>query len=494
MEQVFFGIPFPENFPISTEHQQKLALLLFSSPSTSAEEAYGIVHNEKYISKIGILIDKLQCELVEVISTEDENNSIQLTPVYILNKVISKIEEWSSVFSLPSEQELALVCEHLKIEKDDFEVAYRKFRANRLRTASETSAFISESVKGQQETIDNISIAIQNFKLRLEGNLIPALNTLLIGPTGSGKGLLCKEASQILKVPQILINCAELVPEGIVGATISKIVKSEIKANESESFVILFDELCKLSPRYHGNDEYKPSIQNELLRFIDNNAKVRFIKGSEQYDNEKSISIDPNKQLIILSGAFQKIEDIVYQRQLEEFNGNKALIDSNNIIAYVNSIDIQAYGIIPELASRLSFISPMNKLSVKDIYNIMLYSRESELKKQISMFTKLGVDISITEQACWAISEHVVTCNLGARSITPFVTNLLRNVHLKPESYRNFKINRRYVDFVLTSNKYKYLFQQFETTFPDLIKVSEELNLNIDFVIDNFFLYKQFNH
>ncbi len=489
----FYGITFPENFPVSKEHQQKLAMLLFSSPSTTAIEAYGIVNNDTLIHKIGILINHLNCEIEDVVSSEDDS-SFDVSSLFILTKIISKLESWISYFSMPTKQELTLACEQLKIDQYTFDTVFRKHRVKQLKTTFEIAQFIAESVKGQSDSVNVISLAIQNFKLKLNDNSIPSINPLFIGPTGSGKGILCKHASEILEVPLILINCSEIVPEGIIGHTINKIIKSVYRTNESESFIIHFDEICKLSQRYHGNDDYKPSIQNELLRFFDIHENLRFIQGAEHRENEVSFFLDPNKQLIICSGAFHGIEDIIYRRMLIEFNGNNALIDTSNIIGYIGTADITNYGIIPELASRLSFLSPLNKLSVDNIYSIMLDSRESELKKNINFCNQLGVKLTFCDSALWSIAECVVNQELGARGISSILTQLLKNVYLTPETYKNFHIDQKYVDFSMASNKYRILYQQFESNSPDLISIADSLRLNIDFVIDNFLFFQEFNN
>ena len=489
MENIFYGIPFRNDFSLSIENQKRLAFLLFTSLSTTPDDALQIVNNNELINKMDLLIKNLQLEIFTVTSCDD-NFSIQCSKSFE-EKFIPKLYDWVKKFKMPSDEELEIALNEFKISRIQFDSLFRKYRATKLNSPSQIREYISESVIGQDEAVSVMATTIHQYQLRLIDGGIAQTSPLFIGETGTGKDLLLKQSAEILGIPVVPINAPSIVPEGIVGVTLTKELRNAHKLSESDKFVIYINEVDKICKNYH-QDGFKPSIMNEILRLYD--GTINIFRGSEQYDTEKKVEIDLKKCLIITSGAFQGIENHIYTRLTKEFNNNKALIDTQNIMAYINAIDLQSYGMLPELTSRMSYTCHLSKLNVNSIYSIMTESCDSDLKKHIHSLNKQGVNITFTEKAIWTIAEQVYTQNVGARYINAFLSRLLKDVYLYPEKHTEIIIDEQFVQYHLTSYKYRQLFNHFQTSKPDLLKIAENLSLDINFVLDNYFLYKQFIH
>jgi len=495
------------------EERRKLAKLLFMSPSTSAKEAKKIITNPKLTSAIKLLIENLSCELESIHtkksghettsdadkSFEDENEDEDECDSFInIEKIINdKLVEWVKVFSLPSEEEIIEVSKELKVSGTEKWIkTLRKAKFAQLDTPAKTAEYLSLFVVGQPEAVKTISVMTHDHKIRNDSPYeLPKTSCLFIGDTGTGKSHLVNKAREIQGVPMLRVNCGDIVPAGVAGYTITKAMTdmhllggSEI--SQTEHGILHFDEFDKLAKHnHHNDDEWKTTTQFEMLKFFDPNEKIVFPSSFEQY--ARSVQISTNNLMLIFSGAFQGIEAIIYSRLITEFDGNEKLIDKDNLIQYCNSDDIQKYGIIPELAGRLSFISPLNKLSTSAIYDILTKAKESDLSKHIKKCELMGINIRFTEDALRCIAEKVTAQNLGARHINTILTQILKEVYFNAHKYkgRELMVDAKMVRHACNSQMFLMLYKAFEKT-TDLTTIAEQFEINIDDLLDIYLEYK----
>lgn len=510
----YFGIVFPQDYNLSEEVSRKLAKLLFMSPSTSANEAKKIIANQKLTSVINLLIDNLSCELKSFhakkseqvrltdedscFDDEDEDDNIGYDSIINTEKFINnKLVEWVKVFSPPSEDEIIEVCKELQVVGiDKWVKTLRKEKFAQLDTPAKIADYLSFFIVGQPDAIKTISVMVHDHKIRNSAPYeLPKTSCLFIGDTGTGKSYLVNKAREILNVPMLRVNCGDIVPAGIVGYNITKALtdihllgNSDI--GQTEKGILHFDEFDKLAKHNHDEDDgWKTTTQFELLKFFDQNEKIIFPNSFEH--NAKSVQISTNNLMFIFSGAFQGIDTIIYSRLISEFDGNTKLIDADNLIQYCNVEDIKNYGIIPELAGRLSFISPLNKLNTSDIYNILTKAKESDLSKHIKKCELMGIHIRFTEDALRCIAEKVTAQNLGARYINTILTQILKDVYFNAQNYKGneFIVDAKMVLHACNSKRYLMLYKAFKKT-TDLNTIAEQFEINVDTLLDIYLEYK----
>jgi len=131
---------------------------------------------------------------------------------------------------------------------------------------------LSRRVIGQDEAVRAWALALHQHEAGVGGRGA----MLFDGPTGCGKSHLGTCAADLAGVPFIHINAASLVPEGIVGQTLSDVCIGVItraggNIDLAERSIILFDEIDKLSPAVSGTNgsRYAAQIIHQLLRFMD---------------------------------------------------------------------------------------------------------------------------------------------------------------------------------------------------------------------------------
>jgi len=509
-ENIYFGIRFPVDFGLAPDKQRELAKLLFISPTTSAKEAKKIINNSKLISVINLLIENLSCELEKIqnnsATVQEEADEAEFagadddekTGLINIEKIIlDKLADWIDVFGTPTEEEINEVRLALNVSRADAWISLlRDTRFRQLDSPSKISEYLSLYVVGQPEAVKIMSIIINEQKMRLKNpDELLKSSALFIGESGVGKSLLVNKGKEILNTPMVRISSGELVPSGVVGNTINKYLTLLYQsANEdtkrTSKGILYFDEIDKISKYYHsGDDDWKTTIQLEILKLFDLNEKICFPSTHEQW--AKPTQIMTNDLLLLFSGAFSGIDAIILSRLAKEFDGNLNLVDKTNLMHYCNTEDIQMYGIIPELTGRLSYICPLNSLKGDDIYNIMTTAKDSDLVKHLKKCEMLGISLRLSDDALRLIADHVVKQKLGARYINTMFNTLLKDVYFNSGKHhgKEVVIDKKFVARALNYSRNKMIYDAFDRNMG-VGKVAENYKLSLDAAFDIYLEWK----
>ncbi|MDD3858845.1 MAG: AAA family ATPase [Bacteroidales bacterium] len=494
-KEIFFGLQFPADMPLSKKDKYKLAKLLFISPTTGVNEVKSILGNTNLISAISRLIEVLNCELESVDFTKiDESNTD-----YNAKSYKKKFKAWQKEFKLPTLDEITeLLIEKNIAIKGIWADIYNKCKSRNFNSPEKHFEYLSEYIIGQENAIKTISLLMHQQKIKSADNMpLPKNAILLIGKTGTGKSYLVNKSRELLGVPLQRINCASLVPAGIVGQTIEKYLTTlYISADASKKLTSIsmlhFDEIDKLSTIYHSDDALKSTIQLEILRFFDQNEKIYFPDSHRQFSN--LVSIPTDNLMLVFSGTFSGIDKIILKRLMTENITDMSLIDTNNILQYCTTQDIVDYGIIPELVARISLISPLNQLSEDDIYNILRYAKDSIYKQHLNKCKSLGLNITFTDDALKKIAEMAVLQNIGVRALNSVFNNLLSDFYFDIDNYKKTKIviNDKTVTFLLQKQILQPIIQAFKKE-KDLCKIAFQFNSDINSILDIYSQWKKFS-
>lgn len=494
-KRTFYGVKFPKDSLMEEAEMCQLARLLLLSPTTSVEEAGRIINSNKLNHVIPELIKSLKLELVDVAKTDyvsvDENDEDSLS----LN-MFNKIFEWKEKFGMPTEQELSELGKAMGLQKHfRWKKLIRNVNAQKYNTPPRILKRLQQSIIGQTEALKSVAVKMVEHQLRINSETpLPQSTCLLIGETGTGKSFTVKMAADLLAVPTIRINCGDIVPVGIVGKNIPDHLtllyqKCNKHIDEMNKAIIHFDELDKISSYYHNSDEkFKANIQHELLRFFDNDEQLYFPETPKQYTNH--IALNTSGLMLIFSGAFSGIDNIVYKRLLLENDGKTQLIDMDNLLYYCSCDDIQEYGIYPELAGRLSCIVPMRNLTESDMYGILRYARNSEMEKHKNKFRQLGIHLRIGNDALSYIAAKASRLNTGARSLQTVLESIFSEYYFEAHKYKGKEIviSAATLSRTVLKKQQPVLYKAFEQK-KDIMQLSQTLNIDIDTILD---YYKEY--
>ena len=139
----------------------------------------------------------------------------------------------------------------------------------------------------------------------------------------------------------------------------------------------------------------------------------------------------------------------------------KICIDTTNILficggAFVSDTqidtvdDVIKFGIIPELAGRLSVTVKLEDHTVDSLIRILTEPEDSVINQYKELFAIDGVELSFTKGALREIAELSIKNNTGARGLKSIVDNILLDANYEIDAIKKkLVINEAYVKKLL---------------------------------------------
>jgi ATP-dependent Clp protease ATP-binding subunit ClpX len=249
-------------------------------------------------------------------------------------------------------------------------------------------------------------------------------NLLLIGPTGTGKTLMCETLSRILGVPFVTAEATSLAQTRYVSDEIEAILQRLLEkaggdADRARHGIVFIDEIDKLKATgKEARVASGESVQHALLKIMEG-SQVKLAGG--QY-------VDTTNILFICGGAFVGLDEIMTQTHGFGFistdnQDNKRILDRLN--SRVKPADLFAYGLIPEFTGRLPIIARFGDLSRDMLVRILTEPRDSIYSQFQEIFRSIGVELAVERKVFEQISEIAIEYKTGARSLRGIFEELI---------------------------------------------------------------------
>ncbi|MCX7167351.1 MAG: ATP-dependent Clp protease ATP-binding subunit ClpX [Rhodocyclales bacterium] len=308
-------------------------------------------------------------------------------------------------------------------------------------TPSQIVKFLDQHVIGQDEAKRQLAVAVYTHYKKIElaapGKVeIVKSNVLLIGPTGTGKTLLCETLSRVLGVPFVTANATSLAQSEYVNEEIEAILqrlidKAEGDIAQAQRGIVFIDEIDKLKAISSQNSQSRGTsgegVQHALLKIMEG-VPVK-IKDARY--------IDTTQILFICGGAFVGIDEILSKTRSFGFiatseDDNEKLLDRLN--ARVKPTDLFEYGLIQEFAGRLPIVASLKPLSREMMVRIMTEPENSIYKQYHQILQNDGVELIIDPQVFGQIADLAMEYRVGARSLRGIFEEMLTPViYLVPD-------------------------------------------------------------
>jgi ATP-dependent Clp protease ATP-binding subunit ClpX len=299
-------------------------------------------------------------------------------------------------------------------------------------TPSAITDYLNQYVVGQDEAKKTLSVALYSHYRRLNRQLqsdveILKSNILLIGPTGTGKTLLCETLSRIVRVPFVTANATSLAQSKYVNEEIEALMqrlleKAEGDIAKAQRGIVFIDEIDKLKTtegEQRGTSGER--VQHALLKIMEG-APVRL--GSAQ-------TIDTTNILFICAGAFVGLDVIAAANHAFGYisvsdHEDQHILDRLN--SRVKPTDLFKFGLIPEFAGRLPVIANLQQLSREMLARIMVEPRNSIYNQFREILKDEGVELVIDAEVFRQIAEMAFEYKVGARSLRGIFEEMLMPV------------------------------------------------------------------
>lgn len=299
-------------------------------------------------------------------------------------------------------------------------------------TPSQIVKFLDRHVVGQDEAKKQLAVAVYTHYRKIEMAQPATLdivksNVLLVGPTGTGKTLLCETLSRALAVPFVTANATSLAQSEYVGEEIEAILLRLIEkaggdlANAQRG-IIFIDEIDKLKapPDAEGQNR-GPSgerVQHALLKIMEG-APVKLKAGGH---------IDTTQILFICGGAFVGIDEILSQTHTFGFiatgeDDNQKVLDRLN--ARIKPTDLFRFGLIPEFAGRLPIVARVRPLTREMMVRIMTEPQNAIYRQFQEILKRENVELRIAPQVFEQIADLAMEYQAGARSLRGIFEEML---------------------------------------------------------------------
>ncbi len=281
--------------------------------------------------------------------------------------------------------------------------------------------YLDEFVIGQAEAKKVLAVAVYSHYRKIEHGRKDAIdiaksNVMLVGPSGTGKTLMCETLSKLIKVPFVTADATSLAQTRYVNEEIDAILqrlvdKADGDIAKAQSGIVFIDEIDKLkAPQGQPRSISGESVQHALLKIMEG-APVKL---------EQRQYIDTTNILFICGGAFVGLQSIMSKSHGYGFISTTD-DDNQNILDRLNSrvkpTDLFEYGLIPEFTGRLPIIASFQDLSRAMLVRIMIEPKNSIYNQFREIFRNEGVELEIGSKVFEQIAEIAYEYKTGARSL-----------------------------------------------------------------------------
>lgn len=347
-----------------------------------------------------------------------------------------------------------------------------------VRKPVEIKKFLDEYVIGQDDAKKILSVAVYNHYKRLNQKIendveIEKSNIIMVGETGTGKTLLAKSIARMLNVPFAIVDATVFTEAGYVGEDVESMLSRLLQACNydvaaAEKGIVFIDEIDKIARKSDNpsitRDVSGEGVQQGLLKLLEGTEVLVPPQGGRKHPEQKLIKINTQNILFICGGAFDGVDKIIARRVNTNaigFNVNKELQEyqHNNLLHFVNAVDLKHFGLIPELLGRLPVVTYLNPLDAVTLRSILTEPKNALVKQFTRLFEIEGIELRFDPAVFDFMVEKAMEYKLGARGLRSICESILTDAmyELPSQKVKTFEVTLEYAQRKFNNSKLSLL-------------------------------------
>lgn len=311
-------------------------------------------------------------------------------------------------------------------------------------TPSAIVRYLDDFVIGQDEAKKVLAVAVYAHYRKVEQSLaggieIAKSNVMLVGPSGTGKTLMCETLARLIAVPFVTADATSLAQTRYVNEEIDAILQRLVDkaggdVGKARSGIVFIDEIDKLkAPQGQPRSISGESVQHALLKIMEG-AQVKL--GTGGY-------VDTSDILFVCGGAFVGLDEIIRSQTHGYAFIATTKSDSQKILDRLNSrvkpTDLFTYGLIPDFTGRLPIVARFDELSRETLVRIITEPRDAIYTQFRDIFAGIGVELVVEPKVFEQIAELAIEYKTGARSLRGLFEELISPVLFRVPDERDIE-------------------------------------------------------
>ncbi len=347
-----------------------------------------------------------------------------------------------------------------------------------IRKPIEIKKFLDDYVIGQDDAKKILAVAVYNHYKRLNQKVdndveIEKSNIIMVGETGTGKTLLAKSIARMLNVPFAIVDATVFTEAGYVGEDVESMLSRLLQAcnydvASAEKGIVFIDEIDKVARKSDNpsitRDVSGEGVQQGLLKLLEGTEVLVPPQGGRKHPEQKLVKLNTQNILFICGGAFDGIDKVIARRintHAIGFNVNKDAqeFQHNNLLHFINAVDLKHFGLIPELLGRLPVITYLDPLDAATLRSILTEPKNSLIKQFTRLFEIEGIALTFDPASFDFMVEKAMEYKLGARGLRSICESILTDAmfELPSQKLKAFHVSLEYAQRKFSSSKLSML-------------------------------------